>query len=180
MESTIRLPGDTVKIMAMTAGDWPAVAAIYQEGIDTGGATFETAPPSNWEEWCKAKINACSLVARADESIVGWAALGPASSRRVYAGVAEVSIYIKAEMRGKGIGSRLLEELILASEANGIWTLQAGIFPENQASVTLHLRHGFRVVGVREKLGCMEFGPYQGQWRDVLFLERRSKVIGLD
>jgi phosphinothricin acetyltransferase len=166
--------------MLMAVEDWPAVAAIYQEGIDTGRATFETAPPATWEEWCKAKINTCSLVARTGESIVGWAALSPVSSRRVYVGVAEVSIYITAEMRGKGVGSRLLEELILASEANGIWTLQAGILSENQASVALHLRHGFRVVGVREKLGRMEFGPYQGQWRDVLFLERRSKAIGLD
>jgi L-amino acid N-acyltransferase YncA len=168
-----------VQVMAMSAADWPAVAAIYQEGIDTGSATFETTPQASWEEWCKARINACSLAARMGDCIVGWAALSPVSSRKVYAGVAEVSIYIQAEMRGKGVGSRLLEELIRISEANGIWTLQAGILSDNQASVALHLRHGFRVVGVREKLGRMEFGPYQGQWRDVLLLERRSKVMGL-
>jgi phosphinothricin acetyltransferase len=173
------LPIELVQISAMIAADWPAVVAIYQEGIDTGNATFEMAPPASWEAWCKGKINACSRVARVGESIVGWAALSPTSSRKVYVGVAEVSIYIKAEIRGKGLGSRLLEELILASEVNGIWTLQAGIFTDNQPSVALHLKHGFRVVGVREKLGRMEFGPYQGQWRDVFMLERRSTVVGL-
>ena len=169
-----------VQVAAMTAADWPVVAAIYQEGIDTGNATFETAPPASWEAWRKGKINTCSLAARVGNSIVGWAALSPASSRRVYTGVAEVSIYIQSVMRGKGVGSRLLAELILVSETNGIWTLQAGIFPENKASVALHLRHGFRVVGLREKLARMEFGLYQGQWRDVLFLERRSEVTGLE
>ena len=173
------MPVESVQISIMTAADWPAVSAIYQEGIDTGSATFETAPPVSWEAWCKGKINACSRVARVGASIVGWAALSPTSSRKVYAGVAEVSIYIKAEIRGRGVGSRLLEELICASEAGGIWTLQAGIFTDNQASVALHLKHGFRVVGVREKLGRMEFGPFQGQWRDVFMLERRSTVIGL-
>ena len=154
-----------IQILAMSAADWPEVAAIYQEGIETGSATFETAPPASWDEWSRSKINACSLVARVDDRMAGWAALSPTSGRRVYAGVAEVSIYIKAAMRGKGVGSRLLDELILVSEANGIWTLQAGILVENRASVMLHLRHGFRLVGVREKLGRMEFGPYQGQWR---------------
>jgi L-amino acid N-acyltransferase YncA len=164
----------------MSPADWPGVSAIYQEGIDTGSATFETTPPATWEEWLRGKINACSRVARIGDSMAGWAALSPVSSRRVYAGVAEVSIYIKETMRGKGVGSRLLEELILISEANGIWTLQAGILSDNGASVALHLKHGFRLVGVREKLGRMEFGPYQGQWRDVLLLERRSKTMGVD
>lgn len=151
--------------------------AIYQEGIDTGDATFEAAPPSSWEEWHKTKLNACSVVARANHEIVGWASLSPVSSRKVYAGVAEVSVYVRAPARGHGVGSLLLEELIKQSEAHGIWMLQAGIFPENQASIRLHLHHGFRQVGIREKLGKMAHGPHAGKWRDVVLLERRSLVI---
>jgi L-amino acid N-acyltransferase YncA len=165
-------------IDAMLPGDWPAVREIYQQGIGTGSATFAPAPPASWEEWQRARLNACSLVARANAQVVGWAALSPVSSRKVYAGVAEVSLYVAEGWRGKGVGSLILAELIRVSEANGIWTLQAGILPENQASANLHLKHGFRLVGRREKLGKMEFGPFAGQWRDVLLLERRSKTIG--
>jgi phosphinothricin acetyltransferase len=161
----------------MTAADWPEVSRIYQEGIDTGNATFAAAPPASWDAWCEGRIISCSLVARDDNVVVGWAALGSTSSRAVYAGVAEVSVYVSSAARRKGVGAILLQELIRSSEANGIWTLQAGIFPENQASLRLHFKHGFRVVGVREKLGRMEFGEWTGKWRDVMLLERRSNVV---
>lgn len=173
-------------VAAMTASDWPPVSRIYQEGIDTGNATFATQPPASWEAWCESKINSCSLVARNDEEVIGWAALSPVSSRAVYAGVAEVSVYVSSTVlrpaprssRGTGVGSLLLQELIRTSEAHGIWTLQAGIFPENQASLSLHFKHGFREVGLREKLGRMELGEFAGKWRDVMLVERRSKVVG--
>lgn len=166
-------------ITSMVAADWPQVEAIYREGIETGHATFASQPPATWEEWCKSKINSCSLVAKENHDIFGWAALSPISNRAVYAGVAEVSIYVSANARGKGVGSLLLHELVRTSEANGIWTLQAGIFPENQVSLSLHLKYGFRQVGIREKMGKMTFGPYQGRWRDVVLLERRSRIVGI-
>lgn len=169
-----------LSIAPMTETDWPAVADIYQQGIDTGSATFAAHPPASWQEWQAGKWNHCSLAARLDGVVVGWAALSPTSSRAVYAGVAEVSLYIAASARGQGVGSALMEALIALSEANGIWTLQAGILPENSASLRLHQKHGFRLVGVREKLGKMEFGAYAGQWRDVMLLERRSTVAGMD
>lgn len=170
----------TITITEMAAQDWPAVAAIYQEGIDTGDASFEAAPPNSWEEWRKTKLHACSVVARAKNEIVGWASLSPVSNRGVYAGVAEVSVYVRARARGHGVGSLLLDALIKQSEAHGIWTLQAGIFPENHASIRLHLQHGFRQVGIREKLGKMVYGPHAGKWRDVLLLERRSATQGVE
>jgi phosphinothricin acetyltransferase len=166
-------------ITNMVAVDWPQVAAIYGEGIETGHATFASQPPATWEEWRENKINSCSLVAKENHEIFGWAALRPISNRAVYAGVAEVSVYVSAKTRGKGVGSLLLHELIGKSEANGVWTLQAGIFPENQASLSLHFKHGFRQVGLREKMGKMTFGSYEGRWRDVVLLERRSKVAGI-
>ena len=157
----------------MAREDWPVVCAIYEEGIATGDATFQTEAPS-WEEWDRGHLSTCRLVAR-DEAgtVIGWAALSPVSSRPVYAGVCEVSVYVAGRARGHGVGRLLLEALITASEADGRWTLQAGIFPENTASVTLHERRGFRVVGRRERLGAMH-----GVWRDVLLLERRSGVAG--
>jgi L-amino acid N-acyltransferase YncA len=166
-------------IDSMTEKDWSEVAAIYQEGIDTGNATFAITPPSSWNDWCKSKINTCSIVAREDNVILGWAAISPVSERCVYRGVAEVSIYISKKFSGKGIGSRLLQKLIEVSEYNTIWTLQAGIFPENKTSVNLHLKYGFRIVGVREKLGKMDFGEFKNKWRDVLLLERRSRNVGV-
>jgi L-amino acid N-acyltransferase YncA len=165
-------------VATMTASDWPHVSRIYQEGIDTGNSTFAAAPPASWDNWCESKINSCSLVARDDNVVVGWAALSPYSTRAVYAGVAEVSVYVGSTARGRDVGSLLLQELIRTSEANGLWTLQAGIFPENEASLRLHFKLGFRVVGLREKLGKIEFGEFAGQWRDVMLLERRSKVVG--
>jgi len=158
---------------------WPMVQSIYRQGIETGHATFAPAPPESWTEWSRGKIKSCRLVAREDERVVGWAALTPASNRCVYRGVAEVSIYVASAMQGKGVGRSLLRALIERSEEEGIWTLQAGIFPENTASIRLHERMGFRRVGVREKVGYMSYGPMQGTWRDVVLLERRSKKTGI-
>ncbi len=168
-------------VSPMTASHWAGVSRIYQEGINTGQATFAIVPPASWDEWCRGKINSCSLVAHAEDSheIAGWAALSPVSGRGVYAGVAEVSVYVGAPVRRQGVGSALLQELLHLSEMNGIWTLQAGIFPENQASLQLHFKHGFRVVGLREKLGRMELGEFKGKWRDVMLLERRSQIVGI-
>lgn len=160
-------------VVSMQAEDWPAVREIYQEGIDTGQATFETATP-DWEGWNAKHRPDCRLVARAGERVVGWAALSPVSARRVYAGVAEVSIYIAASARGQGVGRTLLRRLIEAAEAAGVWTLQGSIFPENAASVALHRACGFRVVGTRERIAQMH-----GVWRDVLLMERRSDVVGV-
>jgi L-amino acid N-acyltransferase YncA len=160
-------------IAEMTPDHWAQVRAIYLEGIATGDATFETAAPE-WAAWDAAHIKTCRFVARAGDSVLGWAALTPVSGRCVYVGVAEVSVYVAARARGRGVGKALLAALVAASEQNEIWTMQAGIFPENVASVKLHERMGFRVVGRRERLGAMN-----GRWRDVLLLERRSKVVGL-
>lgn len=164
--------GISLVIDAMTADDWPLVRHIYQEGIHTGDATFETEVPA-WEIWDQKYHANCRLVARRAGEIVGWAALSPTSARQVYAGVAEVSIYVAASARGQGVGTRLLKALVEASEQAGFWTLQAGIFPENASSIALHYRMGFRQVGVREHIGHMN-----GRWRDVVLLERRSKKVG--
>ena len=157
---------------AMTPDDWPAVRAIYEEGIATGHATFQTSAPS-WDEWNADHLTACRLVAEEDDRMVGWAALTRVSGRCVYAGVAEVSVYVSSAARGRGVGGQLLSELVRESEQHGLWTLQAGIFPENAASVAIHERRGFRIVGRRERLGKM-----YGVWRDVLLLERRSRIAG--
>jgi L-amino acid N-acyltransferase YncA len=162
-----------ISIRPLTAGDWDAVLAIYLEGIATGNATFQQTAP-DWFEWNRSHLAACRIVARSGYEIVGWAALSSVSSRCVYAGVAEVSVYVAQSARGSGIGTQLLASLIAASEAEGIWTLQAGIFPENTASIRLHTKAGFRVVGTRERLGCMN-----RRWRDVILLERRSSVVGI-
>jgi len=158
----------------MTPDDYPAVARIYREGIATGQSTFNTDAPS-WEEWDAGHLAHCRLVAEAGGEVLGWAALIAVSDRCVYAGVAEESVYVGEAARGRGVGRALLAGLIAASEAHGIWTLQAGIFPENAVSVELHEKLGFRVVGRRERLGRMA----SGRWRDVLLLERRSRTIGV-
>lgn len=158
------------KIRPLLPADWPAVQRIYAEGIDTGNATFELAAPE-WDEWDGGKLPHPRLVAEVAGAVCGWAALSPTSKRHVYRGVAEVSVYVAAAVRGQGIGRALLTGLIEASEAAGIWTLQAGIFPENGASIHLHKQCGFRIVGVREKIGRMH-----GVWRDVVLMERRSRV----
>jgi L-amino acid N-acyltransferase YncA len=170
---TENLPMDST-IDSMLPDDWEQARAIYQDGIATGHATFETNAP-NWEQWDAGHLAVCRLVARDGAKILGWAALGAVSRRQVYAGVAEVSVYIAAEARGQGVGDKLMAALIAASEAHGIWTLQAAIFPENQASVTLHLKHGFRELGRRERIAKLH-----GVWRDTVVLERRSHVVGLD
>jgi L-amino acid N-acyltransferase YncA len=159
-------------IDSMVAADWPHVRSIYLEGILTGDATFETEAP-DWEKWDASHLPQCRLVARAGAQVVGWAALAPVSSRRVYAGVMEVSVYVAGSFRGRGIGGTLLRALVDCSEQHGIWTLQAGILPENKDSLSLHRRCGFRVVGRRERIGRRN-----GVWRDVVLLERRSETAG--
>ncbi|MBZ0278381.1 MAG: GNAT family N-acetyltransferase [Anaerolineae bacterium] len=160
-------------IEPMQAADWPQVRAIYLEGIATGQATFETEAPE-WDAWDAKHRPDCRLVARSGDTILGWAALTPVSSRCVYAGVAEESVYIAAAARGQGVGKILLARLVTESESAGLWTLQAGIFPENTASIALHKICGFREVGRREKIGQMN-----GVWRDTVFMERRSQVVGV-
>lgn len=162
-----------VRVVPMSAEDWPGVRAIYEEGIATGHATFETTAPG-WPEWDSAHRSDERFVARDDAGrMLGWAALATVSDRCVYAGVAEVSVYVAKTARGHGVGRLLLGALIDASERNGLWTLQAGIFPENGASLAVHRRLGFREVGRRERLGVLN-----GVWRDVVMLERRSRVVG--
>jgi phosphinothricin acetyltransferase len=158
----------------MLASDWPTVREIYLEGIATRQGTFETEAPK-WEAWDASHLPFARLVARQGETVVGWAALSPVSSRQAYAGVAEVSVYIAQSQRGCGLGRQLLEALISDSETNGIWSLQAVMFPENAASVALHRRCGFREVGRRERIGKLD-----GMWRDTILLERRSERIGID
>lgn len=162
------------RIDPMGPNDWTAVWRIFREGIATGLATFETTAP-DWDAWNAAHLPSCRLVARADAGgeAVGWAALSQVSGRCVYAGVAEVSIYIQRLARSRGIGSALLNALIAESECAGLWTLQAGIFPENTVSLALHRSCGFRVVGTRERIGQLA-----GTWRDVVLLERRSRQVG--
>lgn len=160
------------RIDAMQMSDWGYVRSIYIEGIETGNATFETDAP-DWQAWNATHLPFGRLVARSDTLVIGWAALSPISSRCVYAGVAEVSVYVKAEARGKRVGRALMEGLIKESEGNGVWTLQAGILPENTASLGLHKACGFREVGRRERLGKLK-----GEWRDVVLLERRSQAVG--
>lgn len=157
----------------MQAEDWPAVRAIYREGIAGGEATFERDVPG-WAAWDQNHRPDCRVVARVADRVIGWAALSPVSRRRVYSGVAEVSIYIAASARRRGVGKALLWALIEESERAGIWTLQAGIFPENGASIALHQACGFRVVGYRERIGQMD-----EVWRDVALMERRSQVAGV-
>lgn len=158
----------------MSASDWEQVRSIYLEGIATGQATFETESPA-WERWDAGHLPDCRMVARAGEEIKGWAALSPVSGRRVYAGVAETSVYVSDKYRGEGVGRALLEALVSASEKAGIWTLQASVFPENGASLMLHKRCGFREVGRRERIGRMN-----GVWRDTVLLERRSEIAGTE
>ena len=163
-----------IVINLMSGADWPCVKAIYLEGIAIGNATFETEAPS-WEAWDTAHLQFARLVARQGETIIGWAALSPMSQRCVYGGVAEVSVYVSMSKRGSGVGRKLLEALISESEKNGIWTLQAGIFPENTGSLALHKACGFREVGRRERIGKLH-----GVWRDTILLERRSRIIGAE
>ncbi len=151
----------------MTAADWPEVEAIYAEGIATGNATFETSTPS-YEDFDASRLPDHRLVAVQDGRIVGWAALSPTSSRECYAGVAEHSVYVAGPMRGHGVGRKLMDALLASADAGGIWTIQTNVFPENAATVALHERVGFRLVGRRERIA-----KHDGAWRDTLLLERR-------
>jgi phosphinothricin acetyltransferase len=160
-----------MEVRGLRPPDWPEVQAVYEAGIATGNATFETGAPS-WEAWDAAHLPAHRLVAAEGGRVLGWAALAPVSDRCAYVGVAEDSVYVAPDAQGRGVGRRLLEALVSGAEQSGIWTVQTGIFPENQGSVRLHQACGFRVVGVRERLGRLH-----GRWRDVLLLERRSPAI---
>ncbi|MEO6166103.1 MAG: N-acetyltransferase family protein [Chitinophagales bacterium] len=158
----------------LTKKHYPAVKEIYLQGIATGNATFQAAVPE-WETWDSDHLPHSRLVAVDNETVTGWAALTAVSGRCVYAGVAEVSVYVNEKLRGKGVGKLLLQQLILESEQHRIWTLQSGIFPENTASLKIHKAAGFREAGYREKIGKMN-----GHWRDTILLERRSRIVGID
>jgi phosphinothricin acetyltransferase len=166
-----------ITIRAMAEADWARVAEIWAEGLTTGHAGFEETPP-DWPTFDSEHLEAGRLVALRGDEVVGWIALAPTSNRCVYAGLAELSVYVAAGARGDGVGLALLQAEFEASEAAGIWTLQSHVFPENEASVVLHGRAGFRLVGKRERLGKMTHGPFAGRWRDVLFFERRSAKAG--
>jgi L-amino acid N-acyltransferase YncA len=161
----------TVTIGRLDQEHWPGVASVYAEGIATGNATFETEVPT-WERWDSVHLPEHRLVALRDGAVVGWAAVSRVSERCVYGGVVEHSVYVAESVRGRGVGTRLLEELIASTEAVGIWTIQTGIFPENGGSIRMHERVGFEVVGRRRRLGKLN-----GEWRDVFLLERRSELV---
>lgn len=160
------------EIRPLEASDWPAVREIYLAGIATGLATFETEAPT-WERWDETHLPKPRLAATVDDKLTGWAALSRVSAREVYAGVAEVSVYVDAQARGHGVGKLLLETLVKESEAGGIWTLQASIFPENVTSIAIHRHCGFREVGTRRRIGQLN-----GVWRDTILFERRSEIVG--
>jgi phosphinothricin acetyltransferase len=163
--------GTSVTVRRMTFEDWPAVQAILAEGIASGIATLETEVP-NWSEWNRGHLPCCRLVACESSVVAAWAALSPVSERWVYRGVADVSIYVAAGSQGRGVGGQLLQQLVACSEQEGIWTLQAAIFPENAASIALHAACGFHTVGLRDRLG-----EQAGVWRDILLMERRSAEV---
>lgn len=172
--SRIHLTRPGFLILEMSEAHWPEVAQIYKQGIDTDFATFEKEIPS-YEQWNRNHISSCRLVALRDDMVVGWAALSPVSGRCVYGGVAEVSVYVAEKARGLSIGKLLMEELITASEKEGFWTLQSGIFPENTASIKLHEKTEFRYLGKRERIGQLD-----GIWKDNLLFERRSEIVGIN
>lgn len=159
-------------VVALQPHHWPAVRTIYEEGIAGGNATFETRAPS-WQEWDQSHMECCRLVALDGERVLGWAALSPVTSRCVYSGVAEASVYVAGSAQGQGVGKQLLQALIRSSEEAGIWTVQASMFPENVASQALHRACGFRVVGQRERIAQLN-----GRWRDTILMERRSTEVG--
>ncbi len=157
----------------MTPADWGAVQAVHQEGIETGHATFQTAPPASWDEFDAGKLDVARLVAVDGDRVLGWVALSPTSTREVYRGVVEHSVYVAAAARGRGVGRALLEALTEAADASDIWTIQASTFPENTATIALHAAAGFRRVGTRERVARMAYGPLAGTWRDTVLIERR-------
>jgi len=163
-----------ITLRTLNVTDWDQVAKIYKEGIETGNATFQQSIPS-WDDWNKGHISACRIVAEVNHEVAGWSALSAVSSRPVYAGVAEVSVYVGNKYRGQQIGTKLLEAIIVESEANGFWTLQSGIFPENKSSIAIHKKQGFREIGYREKVARMN-----GMWLNTVLMERRSTVTGME
>jgi L-amino acid N-acyltransferase YncA len=163
-----------LSVEKMLPEHWPEVRAVYLQGLATGDATFETEAP-DWERWDASHLRACRLIALAGGSMAGWAALSHISARKVYAGVAEVSVYVCDGLRGVGVGRTLLKALVRESEAEGLWTLQASIFPENVASIALHKACGFREVGRRVRIGQLGV-----RWRDTILLERRSQTVGME
>jgi len=173
-EGLTQHPGVPIHLTPLLPKHWPRVRSIYMEGIATGNATFEKEPPG-WAKWDAGHLGHSRVVALAADEVVGWGGLSPVSGRCTWGGVAEVSVYVAAEARGQGVGRSLLEALIQSSEEVGLWTLQAGVFPENRASLAIHEAAGFRVVGTRERIGRLE-----GAWRDVVLLERRSRRVGVD
>lgn len=154
--------------------DWEAVKNIFIQGIQTGNATFQLEAPT-WEEWDSGHTQNCRYVARLNDQVVGWIALSPISSREAFSGVAEVSVYLDGSITGKGIGSKLLQYMIKESEKYGYWTLQSMIFPENASSIYLHKKYGFEEIGTRKRMGKLH-----GVWRDVVLLERRSLIVGIE
>jgi L-amino acid N-acyltransferase YncA len=171
----------TLFFSTMTASDWPEVKRIYEEGIATGSGTFEGEAAASWDDFIRPKIAACCFVGRDENGVMlGWAVLSPYSARKVYAGVAEAGVYVAETARGCGVGSAIMIELIRVAETQGIWTIQGATFPENTGSIALQQKHGFRIVGRRERIGKMKTGPFAGQWRDTILLERRSLNVGRD
>ena len=163
-----------MEIISIGKQHYQAIAEIYKEGIDTGIATFETSVPS-WETWDEGKLKHSRFLAVENNVVLGWIALSKVSSSCVYNGVAEVSVYVSENHRGKGVGKFLKENVITESEANGIWTLQSGMFAENEATIALHKMFGFRIIGYREKIGKLD-----GVWKDNVIMERRSKIVGIE
>ena len=166
-----------VTVREMRPEDWPEVETIYRQGIDAGNATFESNPPT-WEAFDAGKVRDVRLVAVDEDRVVGWAAASPVSSRPVYRGVIEHSVYVAEAAQGKGVGRELLAAFLAAAEAVGYWTVQSSIFPENEASIALHEKHGFRTIGRREAIALMTYGPYAGRWRDTVLVEWRSATQG--
>ncbi len=159
------------EIISFDESNWKDIKRIYEEGIATALATFETSA-SSWEEWDKNHLPICRLAIVTKNEVCGWTALSPVSKREVYKGVCEEAVYVSEKFRGKGLGKILLQTLIRESEAKGIWTLQAGIFSDNKSSIALHLKNDFRIIGVREKIGQLN-----GVWKDTILMERRSKIV---
>lgn len=166
-----------VSVRPMRQEDWPDVRDIFQEGIDTGHATFESVAPG-WDRFDASRLLRHRLVAEtAQGAIVGWAAVSPVSARPAYSGVVEHSVYVAGEARGLGVGTALLRALSASTEAGGVWTIQASVFPENEASLKLHLANGYVIVGRRQRIARMGHGPLSGRWRDTILIERRSRTL---
>lgn len=168
-----------MRVRPMTQSDGDRVVEIYGLAIKSGHATFQN-DPGTWESWDQGHLTECRLVACDDDMVIGWAGLSGVSNRCVYRGVAEISVYVDPNYQGQGVGRSLLAALISSSEEQGIWSLEAGIFPENKASLALHHALGFETVGLKKRIGRMAYGPMAGQWRDVMLLQRRSSMVGVD